>query len=322
MAVIRINKTKDYTVMANHHLKNKKLSLKAKGLMSIMLSLPDDWDYSIEGLMSICCEKENAITSALNELKKYGYLRVDKIMPNESHTGRIEYIYNIFEIPKEKQGVENQGVENQGLVFQGVEIQGLENQGQLNTNISNTNILNTNNKKERRSSHYDEILDSFSLNEEVRFALTEFVKMRLMNKKPLTDCALKLIVEKVNQLSNGDPKHAVAIMNQSIMNNWQDIYELKDGYIVEPKKTQKKKGSPSEYEVAKIKETLLKDEQFNTLISEKKKAEYTMADYLFKNAPVPENLQSTVERLSKSANARICELGYSPSKLKNIGLVF
>ena len=58
MSVFRINKTKNYTVMSNHHLREKKMSLKAKGLLSMMLSLPDDWNYSIAGLVSICKENE------------------------------------------------------------------------------------------------------------------------------------------------------------------------------------------------------------------------------------------------------------------------
>lgn len=125
----RVNKTKDYTVMSNAHLRDSNLSLKAKGLLSQMLSLPEEWDYSIEGLASINKEKESAITSALNELKKAGYVVVKKIMPGESSTGRIEYEYNIYEQPIEKQGLEKQDLEILGL-----EIQGLENQGQLNTN--------------------------------------------------------------------------------------------------------------------------------------------------------------------------------------------
>lgn len=140
MAVFRINKTTDYSVISNRHLKEKEMSLKAKGLLSVMLGLPDDWVYSIDGLVAICKEEASAITSTLKELKLFGYLSVDKLMPNETKSGRIEYIYNIYEIPQEKQGTKKQGVENQGLEFQGV-----ENQGQLNTNQSNTNRLNNNN---------------------------------------------------------------------------------------------------------------------------------------------------------------------------------
>lgn len=103
MAVFRINKTSDYTIMGNAHLKNKEMSLKAKGLMSLMLSLPNDWDYSVAGLVSICKESDSSIKSALDELKKFGYLVITKKMPNQTDSGKIEYEYNIFEYPQGKE---------------------------------------------------------------------------------------------------------------------------------------------------------------------------------------------------------------------------
>ena len=74
MAVFRIERTKDYTVMSNHHLRNHELSLKAKGLLSMMLSLPDDWNYTTRGLAKICKEGVDAIGSALRELETAGYI--------------------------------------------------------------------------------------------------------------------------------------------------------------------------------------------------------------------------------------------------------
>ena len=138
MAVIRVNKTKDYTVMSNKHLKDKNLSLKAKGLLSIMLSLPDGWNYSVEGLIAICKEGERAVKSTLEELKKYKYLVTTKLYPNQTESKRIEYIYDIFEDPKiEKQGVQNVGLENVGL----------QNAGQLNTKNKKTKNKEKVNKK-------------------------------------------------------------------------------------------------------------------------------------------------------------------------------
>ena len=138
MAKFKVNKTKDYTIMSNYHLKEKNMSLKAKGLLSVMLSLPDNWDYSINGLVAISQENETAIKSALSELKQFKYLEVIKLMPNESETGRIDYIYNIYEKPKQEG--KKQEVENLPL-----EILEVENQGQLNTNnkYNNINIINT-----------------------------------------------------------------------------------------------------------------------------------------------------------------------------------
>ena len=92
MSVFRVNKDKNYTVMSNYHLRDKQMSLKAKGLLSIMLSLPEDWDYTIRGLVCICKEGETAVKSTLNELKKLGYLYIEKQLPNETESGRLEYI--------------------------------------------------------------------------------------------------------------------------------------------------------------------------------------------------------------------------------------
>ena len=142
MAVFRVNKNSNYSTISNHHLREKNMSLKAKGLLTVMLSLRDDWDYSIAGLSSICKENETAIKSTLKELREFGYLKVTKLMPNQTENGRIKYIYDIFEQPQGKQDVEKQGVENLPL-----EIQHVENHGQLNTKKSNTKELNTEESK-------------------------------------------------------------------------------------------------------------------------------------------------------------------------------
>lgn len=99
MAVFKINKTRDYTVMSNHHLKDKNLSLRGKGLLSVMLSLPEEWDYSIEGLCKILKESETAVKSALKDLKECGYLVVTKKYANETKSHHIEYEYDIYETP-------------------------------------------------------------------------------------------------------------------------------------------------------------------------------------------------------------------------------
>ena len=145
MAVFRVNKTSDFTTMSNQHLKNKNLSLKAKGLLSLMLALPDDWGYSIKGLVSICKENETSIKNTLDELKTNGYLKILKLKPNETSSKKIEYIYDIYEQPIENQDIENLPLDNQHL-----ENQKLEKHTQINTNIlnidkPNTNKLNTNN---------------------------------------------------------------------------------------------------------------------------------------------------------------------------------
>ena len=129
MSIFRINKTNNFTIMSNNHLKNKNLSLKAKGLLSVMLSLPDKWDYSIEGLSSICKEGKKAITSTLKELQKNDYLKITKMYPNQTKSKKIEYIYDIYEKPIKI----NKKSKNQDTPFVGLENVALQNGTQLNT---------------------------------------------------------------------------------------------------------------------------------------------------------------------------------------------
>ena len=151
-SVCRVNKNANYTVMSNYHLRSTNLSLKAIGLLSKVLSLPENWDYSISGLTAICKEKETAIKAALDELKHWGYLNVTKLMPNETNSGRIEYVYDFYEysekdtpdadrddddtyakvssVKKAPQGAEKQGIENLPLEILLIEKQAVENQGQ------------------------------------------------------------------------------------------------------------------------------------------------------------------------------------------------
>ncbi len=94
-SICRVNKTKDYTIMSNYHLRSKNLSLKAIGLLSKVFSLPDEWDYSISGLVAICKESETAVKNALKELKEWGYLTVTKT--REPKNGYFVYIYDFYE---------------------------------------------------------------------------------------------------------------------------------------------------------------------------------------------------------------------------------
>lgn len=91
MAVFRIEKTRDYTVMANHHLRNTALSLKAKGLLSLMLSLPEDWDYTTKGLARICKDGVDSICSTVKELEEHGYIIRRRIRNDKGQMTTVEY---------------------------------------------------------------------------------------------------------------------------------------------------------------------------------------------------------------------------------------
>ena len=98
MAVFRIERTRDYTVMSNHHLRNRALSLKAKGLLSMMLSLPDDWNYTTRGLAKICKEGVDAIGGALRELEGAGYIVRHQLRDRQGRISDTEYV--IYEQPQ------------------------------------------------------------------------------------------------------------------------------------------------------------------------------------------------------------------------------
>ena len=99
MAVFRIEKTRDYTVMSNYHLRDRLLSLKAKGLLSLMLSLPEDWDYTMKGLARICKDGIDSISGGIRELETHGYLVRARVRNENGQLGSIEY--TILEQPKE-----------------------------------------------------------------------------------------------------------------------------------------------------------------------------------------------------------------------------
>lgn len=99
MAVFRVERTRDYTVMSNHHLKNRELSLKAKGLLSLMLSLPDDWDYTTKGLSHICKDGVDSICACVRELEQNGYLKRRRNRNSKGQLTEIEY--TILEQPEQ-----------------------------------------------------------------------------------------------------------------------------------------------------------------------------------------------------------------------------
>ena len=98
MAVFRVQKTQNYTVMSNHHLRNKALSLKAKGLLSLMLSLPEDWDYTTRGLASICKEGVDGIRATVRELENAGYIIRRRVRDQNGQVRGMEY--TVFEQPR------------------------------------------------------------------------------------------------------------------------------------------------------------------------------------------------------------------------------
>lgn len=222
MAYFRVEHNNNYTVMSNYHLKDKNLSLKAKGLLSMMLSLPDEWDFSVNGLVAICKESKTAIQNTLKELEERGYLVRTRI---HDEKGRIDYIYDIFEKAHSPQ-TENLCTVNRCT----------DNRPQLNTKELNTEESNTKEKKVSKTAKrqsYDEQIEAYTDNEDLRQALKAFIQMRKMIKKPLTDYALELILKKLDKLAKDD-ETKTEIVNQSVVHSWQGVFELKEQNFNKP----------------------------------------------------------------------------------------
>lgn len=158
MPVFRVEKNQNYTTMCNVHLKDKSLSLKAKGLLSQILSLPDDWDYSVRGLVAICMEGKDCIVSVLQELERNGYLERNQLRNPDGRLGGIEYV--IYEAPEVRPCTESPCAENPDTVIPDAEEPDVENPPQLSTNIQNTKEIKYQRIKEPRHRYgmYENVL--------------------------------------------------------------------------------------------------------------------------------------------------------------------
>ena len=138
MAVFRVERNKGYTVMSNHHLRNKELSLKAKGLLSQMLSLPEDWDYTLKGLSLINREKIDAIREAIKELERAGYIVRSRERDEKGRLRGTDYV--IFEQPQTSPVSDLPTLDNPTLEKPTQEKPTLENPTQLNKDIQRTDL--------------------------------------------------------------------------------------------------------------------------------------------------------------------------------------
>lgn len=142
MSIIRVEHNNNYTTICNYHLRDKSISLKAKGLLTYMLSLPEDWDYSISGLAKICKEGPDSIRSAISELEEHGYMTRERSRNEDGTLGGSEYI--VREIPNKI---------NPTKEIPMLENPTQDNQTQIITNITNNNELKKSLNKKNTNSH-------------------------------------------------------------------------------------------------------------------------------------------------------------------------
>lgn len=254
MPVIRVHKENNYTVLSNEPLRKKGMSLKAKGMLCVMLSLPDDWNYSISGLKSICCEGSKAIRSTLKELEEFGYLCREKV---HGEDGKISYIYHIYETSRNEELEEEAEVECVEETESEPEFEEecakkegpctynpcapephtpkgrAEKDTLLNTNLLSTNnkILNTNKTptskteedKSRSASVSDrELFDRFGPN------LSDAVKDWIMYKKERREAykpvgLRNLLAQIENEMNTYGKEAVISIIRLSISNGWRGI---------------------------------------------------------------------------------------------------
>ena len=216
MAVIRVQKTENYTVMSNHHLRNKELSLKAKGLISLMLSLPPDWDYSVAGLVSICKESHTSVRSALKELEDHKYLIRER---KNSEKGYFVYEYTLYEIPEPHIGKQHAAKEH-------AENTQTENRRQLSKEELNTKELNKEevNKDSIYIEELENILKEEVSNESLQDLYFQYIEMREGMEAPLTARGLKMLIQRCERLAHMDLELQKALVEAAIINNWKNVY--------------------------------------------------------------------------------------------------
>lgn len=206
MSVMRVHKTANFTVMSNYHFREKKMSLKAKGLLSLMLSLPDDWDYSVAGLTTLSKDGKDGVMTALAELEKFGYLTRQRMTNDKGQFDGIEY--NIYERPQEKPITEKPILANPIA----------ENPSQ--------SITKKQSKKESITNDYiyRETIINLVKDFELRTLYQDYIDMREEIDAPLSVKGVSKLIDRNERLTNGDVFLQRALLETAIINKWKNIY--------------------------------------------------------------------------------------------------
>lgn len=217
MSKVRVHKTGNFTVMSNFHFKERKMSLKAKGLLSLMLSLPDDWNYSIAGLVTLSKDGKDGVMSALGELEKFGYLTRERLTNEKGQYSGIEY--NIFEQPQQEKPMSEKPISAK----QKPENPTSENPAQLNTNQLSTNIINNDMVLNKNREALERELAAIE-NNDLREQYRDYIEMRESIGAPLTLRGLQTLRERCERLSNNSVRVQRLLLEAAVINNWKNVY--------------------------------------------------------------------------------------------------
>jgi hypothetical protein len=203
---MRVHKTGNFTVMSNFHFKEKGMTLKAKGLLSLMLSLPDDWNYSVSGLVSLSKDGKDGVMSALSELESFGYLKRTRVVDDKGRFSGIEY--DIFEQPMKDLPIAEKPISEKSHA---------EKPPLLNTNLLNKKELKTN------SIYIDNALENIN-DWELKELYQDYIELRKDMESPLTENGLNLLIKRNNRITNGDIQLQKALLEAAIVNQWKNVY--------------------------------------------------------------------------------------------------
>lgn len=219
MPIIRDKHEGNYCIVSNTVANDLSLSYKARGLLLYLLSKPDDWKVVHSDLVKHGTDGPSAVRSGIDELLARGYLSRNQPRKQDGTYGEAEYI--VYETPysdyphTEKPHADNPNTDNRTL---------------LNTNVTNNPYTKKKVSKEAVKPavvDFQTIINEFTDNEALKAAVWDFIKMRTMMKKAPTNRALGLVVKKLASMST-DPNIQIAALEQSTVNNWTDVYPIKD----------------------------------------------------------------------------------------------
>lgn len=211
MSVIRVHKTANFTVMSNYHFKEKKMSLKAKGMLSLMLSLPEDWDYTVAGLVTLSSDGKDGVNSALKELERFGYLTRRRMTNSKGQFAGMEY--NIFEQPQENPVAEKP-------------IQ--DNPTQENPMQEKQPQLNTYSIKDLFNQLYNELSTN---DEELIEAYKDYIQMRNEMDAPLNQKSLQKLIARAKRLSHDNVRIEKVLLETAVINNWKNVYPPRESEL-------------------------------------------------------------------------------------------
>jgi hypothetical protein len=230
MAIIRVEKRSNFTVVDNTFIRDNNLSLKAKGLMLLMLSLPPEWDYSIAGLSAICQEGKTAIRNCLKELEQNYYLKRER---KNNEKGYFVYEYILKEIPEpphtDNLHTEEEGTEKAHTDKVCADTLHTENRTQLNKDELKKDLLKKDlSKKEKQKGLSEpeaiETLNEFVTDEELKDLYLDYIQMRNDIEAPLTQRSLKLLIARCERLSEFNVHIQKTMLETAIIQQWKSVY--------------------------------------------------------------------------------------------------